>query len=160
VSLRAALGAGIISAVISTVAQVALWWTFVENSWLWMLNRDARLTAAILMGQEVLPPPVTLDWRVITVATFIHFTLSIAYSLVFAFLVSRLNTKLWLALGLIYGLTIYGVNMYGVTFIFPWFSEVRDWITIIAHIVFGICLAAAYTQLSGHKLSFPGFRRG
>ena len=40
-------------------------------------------------------------------------------------------------MGLIYGLGIYAVNMYGVTFIFPWFSEVRDWITIVTHAVFG-----------------------
>ena len=102
-------------------------------------------------GREVLPPPVTVDWQVITVATFIHFVLSIAYSFFFAFLVSRLNKKLWLAAGLIYGLAIYGVNMYGMTFIYPWFSEVRDWITVAGHAVFGICLAGAYSKLSGTR---------
>ena len=150
-NLSAAFCAGVISGVVSTIAQVALWGICMENSWLSLLNRDIRLTAAILMGREVLPPPVTVDWQVITVATFIHFVLSIAYSFFFAFLVSRLNKKLWLAAGLIYGLAIYGVNMYGMTFIYPWFSEVRDWITVAAHAVFGICLAGAYSKLSGTR---------
>lgn len=150
-NLSAAFCAGVISSVVSTIAQVALWGICMESSWLSLLNRDIRLTAAILMGREVLPPPVTVDWQVITVATFIHFVLSIAYSFFFAFLVSRLNKKLWLAAGLIYGLAIYGVNMYGMTFIYPWFSEVRDWITVAGHAVFGICLAGAYSKLSGTR---------
>jgi hypothetical protein len=51
-------------------------------------------------------------------------------------------------MGLIYGLGIYAVNMYGVTFIFPWFSEVRDWITIVTHAVFGLSLAGTYKMLA------------
>jgi hypothetical protein len=82
------------------------------------------------------------------VATFIHFMLSIAYSLVLACLISRLGMMLALAVGLIYGLGIYVVNMYGVTFIFPWFSEVRDWITIVTHAVFGLSLAGTYKILA------------
>jgi hypothetical protein len=152
----AALGAGIISGVVSTLAQVALWWLFAENSWLWMLNRDSRLAAAMVMGQDVLPMSATVDWQVMAVATLIHFTLSIGYGFVFAFMVSRLDATLWLAAGFIYGLAIYAVNMYGMTFIFPWFIQARDWITILAHIVFGTSLAAAYKKLS--RRQFGGSR--
>ena len=159
-NLSAAFCAAVISGLVSTIAQIALWGIFAENSWLSMLNRDTRLTAAILMGREVLSSFGTVDWRVVTVATLIHFALSVAYSFFFAFLASRLNKKLWFAAGLIYGLAIYGINMYGMTFIFPWFSEVRDWITVVAHAVFGICLAGTYSKLSGQKLRFSSFRRG
>ena len=31
--------------------------------------------------------------------------------------------------------------------IFPWFAEVRDWITLAAHIVFGVTAAATYKAL-------------
>jgi hypothetical protein len=153
----AAFRAGIISGVVSTLAQVALWWLFAENSWLWMLNRDARLAAAIVMGQDVLPTSATLDWQVMAVATLIHFTLSIGYGLAFAFMVSRLDARLWLAAGFIYGLAIYATNMYGMTFLFPWFTQARDWITVLAHIVFGTSLATAYKKLSSRRLR--GFTR-
>jgi hypothetical protein len=73
--------------------------------------------------------------------------LSIGYSLVLACLISRLGMILSLTAGLIYGLGIYVMNMYGVTFIFPWFSEVRDWITIVTHAVFGLSLAGTYKIL-------------
>ncbi|SEK32307.1 hypothetical protein SAMN05216387_101153 [Nitrosovibrio tenuis] len=148
VNWGAAIGAGIVAGVVATGAQVALWWAFLDDALPWILYRDARLTAAMLMGPEVLPPPPTFDWRVMAIATFIHVMLSIAYSLILACLISRLGIRLSLTAGLIYGLGIYGVNMYGMTFIFPWFSVVRDWITVITHIVFGLSLAGTYKMLS------------
>ena len=144
---HAAIAAGMVAGIVATGVQIALWWLFLDDALPWNLYRDARLTAAMLMGPEVLPPPSTLDWTVMAVATSIHFMLSIAYSLVLACLISRLGMMLSLAMGLIYGLGIYVVNMYGVTFIFPWFSEVRDWITIVTHAVFGLSLAGTYKIL-------------
>jgi uncharacterized membrane protein YagU involved in acid resistance len=145
---RAAIAAGMVAGIVATGVQIAFWWLFLDDALPWNLYRDARLTAAMLLGPEVLPPPSTLDWTVMAVATFIHFMLSIAYSLVLACLICRLGMMLSLAMGLIYGLGIYVVNMYGVTFIFPWFSEVRDWITIVTHAVFGLSLAGTYKILA------------
>lgn len=148
---NAAIGAGIIAGVVATTVQMVLWWAFLD-ALPWLLYRDARLTAAILMGQEVLPPPATFDWQVMIVATLIHFVLSITYSLILACLISRLGMALSLLAGGIYGLILYGINMHCVTLVFPWFSEVRDWITIITHIVFGISIAATYRVLARRKL--------
>lgn len=147
----AAICAGIVAGVIATAVQIALWWVFLD-ALPWILYRDARLTAAILMGQEVLPPPATFDWHVMIVATFIHFVISITYSLILACLIYRLGMTLSLLAGGIYGLILYGINMYGVTLVFPWFSEVRDWITILTHVVFGISIAATYKILAKHEL--------
>ena len=145
---RAAIAAGVVAGIVATAVQIVLWGLFLDDALPWNLYRDARLTAAMLMGPEVLPPPSTLDWTVMAVATFIHFMLSIAYSLVLACLISRLGMMLSLAMGLIYGLGIYVVNMYGVTFIFPWFSGVRDWIPIVTHAEFGLSLAGTYKILT------------
>jgi len=146
-----AIGAGIVAGVIATAVQIALWWVFLD-ALPWILYRDARLTAAILMGQEVLPPPATFDWHVMLVATFIHFVISIMYSLILACLISRLGRMLSILAGGIYGLILYGINMYGITPIFPWFSEVRDWITIFTHVVFGISIAGTYKAFAKPEL--------
>ena len=150
-NLGAAVRAGIVAGVIATGVQIVLWWAFLD-ALPWILYRDARLTAAILMGQEVLPPPSTFDWKVIIVATFIHFVISIAYSLILACLISRLGIALSLLAGSIYGLILYGINMYGVTLVLPWFSEVRDWITILTHVVFGISIAGTYKALARYEV--------
>jgi hypothetical protein len=103
------------------------------------------------MGPDVLPPPAKFDAHVMLVATFIHFALSIAYGLVLSALIFRLSTWLSLVIGATFGLVVYAVNMYGFTAFFPWFEATRDWITLTAHIVFGISAAAAYRLLSGRR---------
>ena len=142
-SPRAAINAGLISGIIATIVQVALWWLFQEPL-PEILYRDARLTAAILMGPDVLPPPASLSWKVMIVATFIHFLISIGYSMILARLIFRRDTLFSLLLGAIFGGGVYGINMYGFTVIFPWFSMARDWITFFTHIAFGVSLAASY----------------
>ena len=143
---RAAIWAGMAAGVIATGAQLALWYAFLD-AMPWIFYRDARLTAAILMGQDVLPPPATFNGEVIIVAGLIHFVISIVYGLILACLISRLGTVLSLLAGSIYGLILYGINMYGVTFIFPWFSQARDWITILTHIIFGVSVSGTYKVL-------------
>lgn len=130
---------GVAAGVIATVAQFALWWLAgipVAET----LLRDARLTAALLMGPAVLPPPTTPQWDILLVATLIHFTLSIVYALIPAGMPGRLSIGPLLLIGTLYGLAIYGVNLYGFTLFFPWFVVARDWVTLLAHLVFGMAL--------------------
>jgi hypothetical protein len=135
-ALFAGLGAG----VIATAAQLVLWW-LAAMPVLETLFRDARLTAAMVLGSSVLPPSAA-QWDVLLVATLIHFALSFGYALAPSHFVSQLRTGSALWMGAFYGLIIYVVNMYGFTLLFPWFAVVRDWITITVHIVFGVALVA------------------
>ena len=148
---RAAL-AGIAAGVVATLAQIALWWLSSEPLPA-ILLRDARLTAAIIMGREVLPPPATFGWSVMLIATLVHFALSIAYALALSVFISRLSTPLSLLAGAVFGLSLCAINMYGFTVVFPWFAAARDWITATAHVVFGMVAAAVYktwpTRTSG-----------
>src|SRR3569623_383897 len=64
---RAAVLAGSAAGIATSAVQITLWWLF------WdvlpeILYRDARLTAAIVMGQRVLPPPASFDATVIAVS--------------------------------------------------------------------------------------------
>lgn len=137
------LGAG----VVATVAQLSMWWLS-EVPLLETLYRDARLTAALVMGTGVLPPPSTAQWDILLVATLIHFVLSVIYALIPAYLFSRFRTGPALLAGALYGLTIYVVNLYGFTLLFPWFVVARDGVTLLAHLVFGVALAGGYRLFS------------
>lgn len=145
------VSAGIVAGVLATLVQLALWWLAAvplpET-----LYRDARLTAALLMGPAVLPPPATAQWDILLVATLIHFALSIAYAVIPAWLARRLERgTAWLA-GALYGLLIYGINLYGLTHFFPWFAVARDGITLVAHLVFGIALVEVCRVTSSNNL--------
>ena len=142
VSWRTAVVAGICAGVIATAVQLVLWWIagypLPET-----LYRDARLAAAIVMSRDVLPPPAAFELGIMLVATVLHFGLSIIYGFVFVYLMRALalGAVAGLFAGLVFGLVLYVVNMYGFTLVFPWFSLVRDWVTVVAHLVFGLVLA-------------------
>lgn len=135
------LFAGLVAGVVAAVAQIILWW-LAGMPLPEIFFRDARLTAALIMGSGVLPPPSTPQWDVLLVATLIHFALSIAYALIPAHLAGRLRAGPTLLVGASYGLLIYVVNLYGLTLLFPWFAVARDWVTLVTHVVFGVTLAA------------------
>lgn len=134
------LVAGIAAGTLATLAQLALWW-LADIPLIPTLLRDAHLTAAILMGHDVLPPSSANMGQVLLLASLIHCVISIVYAIPAALLLrwerSRGSTLL---IGALYGLGIYGINLHGFTLLFPWFAVTRDGITLAAHIVFGISL--------------------
>ncbi|HEX5803849.1 MAG TPA: SRPBCC family protein [Azospira sp.] len=143
VALIVGVGAG----VVATIAQLLLWW-LAGMPVLDTLLRDARLTAALVMGSRVLPPPSTAHWDILLVATLIHFALSIGYAVIAVPLTARLRTGPALLVGALYGLLIYALNLYGLTLLFPWFAVARDGVTLLTHVVFGVALAGGCRLLA------------
>lgn len=152
--LEVAVLAGFVAGTITTAAQMALWWltsvAVVET-----LLRDARLTAAIVMGRGVLSSAPAWSWEILLVATFIHFSLSIVYAIIPALCASRLRTRSALLAGAVYGLVLYGVNLHGFTAFFPWFVVSRGWVTALTHVVFGIALAGVCKWLLSAHAAGP-----
>jgi hypothetical protein len=140
---RSAVLAGLAAGVIATAAQLALWWAASEPLPA-ILFRDVRLTAAIVMGPGVLPPPATFDGSLMLIATLVHFALSIAYGLALSLFIARMSMAPALLAGAAFGACLYAINMYGFTLIFPWFAVARDWITAATHVVFGVIAAFVY----------------
>lgn len=152
-----ALIVGIGAGVLATAIQLGLWWA-AEMPVLDTLLRDARFTAAMVMGERILPPPLTPRWDILAVATLIHFALSFAYALVLAPLVRRVSNARTLMAGAVYGLAIYAVNLHGMALLFPWFVQTRDWVTLATHAFFGVALAGGY-RLLDCGLHVPPMRR-
>jgi len=128
---------GLTAGTLATVAQMLMWW-LEGTPVLATLLRDSRLTAAILLGRDVLAPQPGWPWRVLLVATLIHFALSIAYAALALVIAGRLHRRKVLPGGALYGLSIYAANLYCFTAVFPWFVVSRGGATLIAHLVFGI----------------------
>lgn len=149
--LRALVEAAVAAGVASTLIQLLLWWAFGGASPWPLLSRDARLTAAIIMGRTVLPPSATFGPTVWLIAAFIHFMLSIVYAAIVAYPASRFGIAASVVIGSGAGVMIYFVNLYGFTAIFPWFVQSRGWITLAAHVAFGAALAGTYTALCKHR---------
>ena len=150
VSWRSAAYCGIAAGISATLAQIALWSVFTDALPI-IFFRDARFTAAIVMGRAVLPPPASFDAPVMLIATVVHFVLSVVYGVVLCTLISRLRNVASLVAGAAFGLSLYAVNMYGFAIAFPWFEAARDWITLAAHVVFGVTAAGFYRMRSQRR---------
>lgn len=145
-SRSATILAGVIAGILSTLVQILLWLGFTDG-FPAFLFRDARLTAALALGNSVLPPPATFDMGVMLAAAAIHFTLSIVYAALLLRFASRLEIAPAMLVGAGFGIVLYIVNLYGFTMVFPWFAQVRGWITLAAHVAFGISVVLAYRCL-------------
>jgi len=122
------------------VAVQVLVWSMQSADPLQRLLRDARLTAALVMGKKILSFSPQWRWDVLVTATLIHYALSVAYAaLAFAF-VRRVPAACALIGGGLYGLLLYAVNLHALTVFFPWFSIARGWDTLVVHVAFGIAL--------------------
>jgi len=141
----ALLIATVAAATLSTAVQVVLWLVFTD-AWPAVLYRDARLAAALVMGPSVLPPPASFDLVVMAVATAVHCAVSLLYTALVARLVEGRSAATATLLGAVFGLALYAVNMHGFTAVFPWFAQARGWITVAAHVAFGMVAAVAWVM--------------
>lgn len=98
-------------------------------------------------GKEVLPPPDSFALVPLMVAMMVHFLLSIVLAVILGLIVGRLGTAAALMAGAVFGLVVYLVNFYGMTAVFPWFAMARNWISIFAHVMFGVVAALSYKGL-------------
>lgn len=147
VDWSAAVWAGVVSGAVFMMLEMAMVPMFMGGSpW-----GPPRMIAAMVMGDGVLPPPATFDLTILMVAMVVHFVLSVAFALVLALLVARLIAGPALAVGAAFGLALYLVNFYGMTAIFPWFAMARNWVSIFAHVVFGL-IAAWWYRARAHPV--------
>lgn len=143
VDIRAAIWAGIIAGIVDEALLVA--GLLLQGAGFWTAS---RMTAAIVMGEGVLPPPATFDFSVVIVATIVHFGLSLIYALVIAWFVRNSGWNAGLLIGVAAGFAIYFFNFYLVApLVFPWWIEMRGLLPTLIHPAFGVTAAAAYLWL-------------
>ncbi|MDT4830614.1 hypothetical protein FQZ97_640840 [compost metagenome] len=130
---------GITAGTLATAVQMLLWWMG-GTPMLPTLLRDARLTAAIVLGPSILATVPAWRWDILTVATLIHFGLSILYAAIAMLFAYRPATPVALVVGGLYGVLLYGLNLHAFTELYPWFTQARGWDTWLTHVIFGMAL--------------------
>ena len=146
--LKTAIKAGLIAGAVFMMLEMIMVPVFMGGSpW-----APPRMIAAIIFGKSVLPmpdQPVTFDFGVIMAAMVLHFMLSIVYAIIIGWLCRKLSMGASILIGAVFGLAIYVINFYGFTALFPWFAMARNWVSIFAHIMFGIIAALSFKKMYG-----------
>ena len=145
--LKAALAAAVAAGAVFIVLEMLLV-AFVGGDSPWA---PPRMIAAIALGPSVLPPPTTFDVGIVMAGLAVHLALSIVYAVLLGWAVAmfRMSAPLALLAGALFGLLLYAVNFYLFTETFPWFAMARNWMSILAHGVFGAVLGIVYRAASG-----------
>lgn len=141
--------AGLVAGVLSTVSQ-GLVWLLGGAPVVELFLRDARLTAALVLGRSVIDE--TDQWAVVMWwATIVHFILSIGFAFAIIALTACLTFARAVLVGCFLGLLLYVINLYGWTEVFPWFAASRSLNTAAAHIVFGASAVWAYRMATWRR---------
>lgn len=106
-----------------------------------------RQIAAIALNQAASPASTPFTILVFLAAMAVHLPLSLLYARILAAVIHPLGPEKALAAGAAFGAALYAVNYYGFTVVFPWFEASRGWITLTAHLAFGLAAAGAYVLL-------------
>lgn len=121
------------------------------NAW-----TPVRMVAAIVVGERALESSTpAFDTSLAIVALFVHFALAILYAVILSHLIYRLETIAALVAGALFGLALYVINFYAFTGLFAWFAAGRNWVSVVAHVAFGLGLAIAYNEMAKRERPRP-----
>ncbi len=142
VDLSAAFWAGLIAGTVFLITMLLLSTNVLGSS-----DIVYRMMAAILRGEAVLSPTVAVDGGLIGSALVVHYALSLAFGLVVAVAIHRWGLIVGLFGGAALGLALYAINFFSVSYFFPWFFPLRNWIWLLGHVLFGAAAGVTYELL-------------
>jgi hypothetical protein len=142
VDFRAVFWAGLVSGLVFLVVNMLLSLLFLGTPWIFI-----RMVGALLLGQDVLPPPASFDPAVFIVALVIHLLLSLVFTTVLALMIHKWGLLVGIIGGAIFGLALYAINTYTFSFFFPWFFSLRSWIILLSHVFYGATAGGMYEAL-------------
>src|SRR5262249_10115935 len=142
---KAGLLAGLIAGAVELVVLMGL--MIGQGISIWV---PVRMTAAIALGQGVLPPPDSFNGSAAAIATTLHFGLSLVYGVVIALLIRRLDRMPALAVGVAFGIAVWLVNYFVLApSFFPWLIASRGAAaTPFLHAIFGVAAVGAYLAIA------------
>lgn len=147
IDVQGALFAGLIAGLVFLILEMAL---------MPLLGMSAlaplHMIGAIVLGPEVLPP-AAMTAGIFLTALVVHFVLSILYAFILGAFINQRTTGSAVMAGLVFGLVLYVVNFYVFTGFFAWFAEARNWVSVVAHLVFGATAALVYVQVEARAIS-------
>lgn len=110
-----------------------------------------RYIAAIVMGEDALPPPPTFDATIFVIALLVNFVLAVIFTLILATIIHEWDVLVGIVVGALFGLALYAINYYTFTRFFPWFFPVRNWTDVFSHILFGAVAGGIYEVLERER---------
>jgi ABC-type cobalamin transport system permease subunit len=108
---------------------------------------SVRLTASMVLGQEVLAPPATFNGLALAAAVVVHYALALLMTAIIAVVVHLGGLAMGILGGAALGLAFYYIDYYSLTYFFPQFFAMKDGSVIASHVIFGALAGGLYEWL-------------
>ncbi len=116
-------------------------WNHVRADWF------LRLVASLMAGPVTLTASRSLELSLVVTALGMHAALSLLFGLAFCWLIDRLSLGSAIGVSVLLGLSLYVFDFYVMTLPLPWFATARGAATLLAHLLFGVTVAAVHKSL-------------
>lgn len=122
--------------------------------------RIAQLVAALTLGTGSLQgSPFAFDAGIVGMALATHYVVGVAFGAALGYVLAGFHydtsVTVTLLIGAAFGVVMYLIVFHGLTQVFHWFTELRGWTTLAAHLVFGTSAAALYWKLARRRVESP-----
>ena len=142
VDWSAAVWAGIIAGMVTLLLNVFVMPMYIGgNGWLVI-----RYFASIALGEGVLPPPSSPHAGALVTAIVMQLVLSVAFTLVLAFIIHRGGLVAGVLGGAAFGLGVYCINFFLMTRFFDHFNIGNSFL-VFSHLIFGALAGGLYEAL-------------
>jgi hypothetical protein len=143
----AAVWAGIISGLVFLIVAMVLTSVYLGSAWV-----IPRMTASVILGHKVLPPPASFQAGIIASGVIVHLCLSVLFAYIIAFTLHRWGIVVGIIGGALFGLAFFCINFYTLSYFFPWFYPLRSWLLAVSHVAYGAIAGGTYEALEVEKL--------
>jgi len=135
--------AGLIAGALSITVEMAL----IKACGRGNIWAPVRLSASITMGSRAVADSTRFTFDIFFLGMMMHFLLSILSAVVLGMLIHKLKPAAATLVGAGFGLLMYLFQFYGLTVLYPWVANWRNWIFVVAHLIFGMSAAWIYIHL-------------
>jgi hypothetical protein len=135
--------AGLIAGALSITVEMAL----VQASGRGNIWSPVRLSASITMGSQAVADSAPFTFDIFFIGMMMHFVLSILCAVILGMLIHKLKPAAATVVGAGFGLLMYLFEFHGLTVLYPWVAHWRNWIFIVAQLIFGMSAAWIYIHL-------------
>jgi hypothetical protein len=146
VDWRAAIVAGVVSVSVFFLTNLLLSTITLGSPWIIL-----RLQAAVLLGEQALPPPAGFTWPVFLIGLLVNFLVGIPYACLIALMLHRWGLLVGVLGGALLGAAFYLITTFSLSYFFPWFYALRSWMMLWSSVLFGAVAGGVYELLEVEK---------
>ncbi len=139
VDWRATFWAGLLGGLISLGTNMILTQINLGSPWVFV-----RMVASIITGEGALLSPTDNEISLLLIGVLLHLILSGVFAAWLTIMIHRWGLLVGIIGGATFGFALYTINFTLMSYFFPWFYPLQNWMFALSHVLFGALVGGIY----------------